>query len=200
MKKFLILALIALILPSANAGDFILRSTDECCGSADGFPAGSRAMLIKSGTSVSETKLSTQSYLLFKDVDAGRYDMVLVAPDFIPIKFIDLNVGAGDTWDFELLTRIRSGNSSFLEGQLLIRFRKAYPDNVLSSRIKSLGLKAQQTSRLKESEEPEFEFLRTYDYTEVRVAYDRSEKIADVIERVLLDQAVIECTPVFFSN
>jgi hypothetical protein len=201
MLKALVPVLILMIASSVSGEDLILRASSDCCGVDSCFRAGSEALLVDRAMTHGESKLKTDSFFLFEEVRAGKYDLAVSAVGYYPEKFLDLDIGKNGVFDFELTATLQPiAQSAILEGQIIVRFRPAIPDKEIVKRLDNWDLGALQKWRVEDGSKPmQHEIERMHKFAEVRVIYDRSRDLTDLIWTALRDPSVIECIPVYFS-
>lgn len=200
IAKLLLLSALTLILASSSlADDLIIRSSQECCKQSPNFARGSEAFLIDSTEVISHCKIKKEAPFTFNDIKPGRYDLVVSAAGYYPIKFTDVEIGEGGVFDFEFIADLKPLTTNLLEGWLTLRFKKALSDDDIIKRMRKWHLKARQTAPMKPGPKPlEFKIDRLYDYSEVRASYDKKKNLRDIMADILVDPEVVECTPTYF--
>jgi len=184
---------------TAFAEDLIVRASAECCKQHPNFESGSQAVLMDGEKIVGVSQIETEAPFTFKDVEAGKYDLVVSVVEYYPIKFSGVEIGEGGVYDFELIAALKPLTASLLEGQIIVRFKKQLSDDEILKHLDGWKLGVQQLSRMEPgSKPPQHVIERMYGYSEVRASYDRSRKLRDIMSDILNDPAVIECTPLYF--
>jgi len=194
-----ILLAIFLAASSVYAEDFILRATSDCCETYPDFQPGSMAALMKHNKVVVKSTLSKEAPFEFKDIIRGKYDLVVSAAGYFPDKFLRVDFGSKGVVDYELAVALIPTSTSILDGQLIVRFSKIMSDSIITSRLEKWDLGIQQMDRKEDSGELKYRIIRSYDYAEARVTYDRSRNVSEIMTEVLLDPSVIKCAPIYFG-
>ncbi|MFH1893217.1 MAG: hypothetical protein ABIK83_11120 [Candidatus Zixiibacteriota bacterium] len=184
---------------TAYAEDLIVRASAECCKQHPNFESGSKAVLMDGEKILGTSQIESEAPFRFKDVEPGKYDLLVSVVGYYPIKFSGVEIGEGGVYDFELIADLKPLTANLLEGQIVIRFKKQLSDDEILKRLDSWKLGVQQLSRIEPgSKPPQHVIERMYGYSEVRASYDRSRKLRDIMSDILNDPAVIECTPLYF--
>jgi hypothetical protein len=202
MSKCLVVILVILLASCASGEDFILRATSDCCDGDPGFLAGSKAQLLDGGRVRGNSELRVDSHFVFKDISAGKYDLIVSAAGYYPEKFLGLEIGSGGVFDFEFVAPLQpTSRSAILEGHVIVRFKRTLSDKEIIEHLNAWGFDVLRVSKLEEgSKPPKHRITRMHSYAEVRAAYDRSEDLSELIWTALQDPVVIECTPLYFSK
>ncbi len=200
MKIIIAFIIMIALTVSANAEQFILRPTAECCDSDTVFMPGSWMVLLDENGTVGRVELSKPGPFVLNGIGKGKYDMIVGAEGYYPKKFTDMEIGADSNFDYELVRVLMPVTTSVLEGHLIIRFRKMTKNKQIRKILDDVGVGVLKDGRSKnDSKKPEHKIDRLYSYAQVHVTYDRSANVRDLIERILLVPSVTDCKPISFG-